>query len=128
MFETILMFGEPGADIYIPIRFSDLPIDDRNSPRETYSGAGARRKRICVFRRGNAEAYYAEDAAADREFTGKPDGRRHTKSEVDKLIAGLEKHPNVAIMSDEIYDQMIYDEEKHVCSPLLSVDRDRLVP
>jgi aspartate/methionine/tyrosine aminotransferase len=56
-----------------------------------------------------------------------PTGGVTPKSEVDKLIAGLEKWPNVAIMSDEIYDHMVYDGEKHVCLLSYPSIRDRLI-
>ena len=44
------------------------------------------------------------------------------KSEVDKLVIGLKDYPNVAILSDEIYSQMLYDGRKHVS--LLTVSRN----
>jgi aspartate/methionine/tyrosine aminotransferase len=56
-----------------------------------------------------------------------PTGGITPKAEIDKLIAGLEKHPNVAIMSDEIYDHMIYDGEQHVCLLSYPSIRDRLI-
>lgn len=42
-------------------------------------------------------------------FPGNPTGGMIAKSEMDKLVAGLKKHPNVAIMSDEIYSRLVYD-------------------
>jgi len=56
-----------------------------------------------------------------------PTGGVTPKSEVDKLVAGLEKWPDVAIMSDEIYDHMVYDGEKHVCLLSYPSIRDRLI-
>ena len=56
-----------------------------------------------------------------------PTGGVTPKSEVDKLVAGLEKFPDVAIMSDEIYDHMVYDGEKHVCLLSYPSIRDRLI-
>jgi aspartate aminotransferase len=46
---------------------------------------------------------------------------------MDALAAGLADKPDVAILSDEIYDQMLYDAEEHV--PLLSYPeiRDRVI-
>ena len=38
-----------------------------------------------------------------------PTGGVVPKSELDRLVAGLARHPHVAIMSDEIYGEMIYD-------------------
>jgi aspartate/methionine/tyrosine aminotransferase len=49
------------------------------------------------------------------------------KAEVDKLVAGLAIHPQVAIMSDEIYDQMLYDGEQHVSLLAYPEIRDRLI-
>jgi aspartate/methionine/tyrosine aminotransferase len=56
-----------------------------------------------------------------------PTGGVTPKAEVDKLIAGLEKWPDVAIMSDEIYDHMVYDGETHVCLLSYPSIRDRLI-
>jgi aspartate/methionine/tyrosine aminotransferase len=39
---------------------------------------------------------------------GNPCGGAAPKEEVAKLAAGLAKFPNVAVMSDEIYSQMLY--------------------
>jgi aspartate/methionine/tyrosine aminotransferase len=56
-----------------------------------------------------------------------PTGGVTPKSEVDKLVAGLERHPDVAIMSDEIYDHMVYDGEQHVCLLSYPEIRERLI-
>ncbi len=56
-----------------------------------------------------------------------PTGGVTPKSEVDKLIAGLERYPDVAVMSDEIYDHMVYDGETHVCLLSYPSIRDRLI-
>src|SRR5258706_298655 len=42
-------------------------------------------------------------------------------------VAGLEKFPDVAVMSDEIYDHMVYDGEMHVCLLTYPSIRDRLI-
>jgi aspartate aminotransferase len=36
------------------------------------------------------------------------------RAEWEKLVAGLERFPHVAVMSDEIYSQMVYDGREHV--------------
>ena len=56
-----------------------------------------------------------------------PTGGVTPKAEVDKLIAGLEKFPDVVVMSDEIYDHMVYDGERHVCLLSYPSIRDRLI-
>jgi aspartate aminotransferase len=49
------------------------------------------------------------------------------KAEVDKLVKGLAERPRVAILSDEIYDQMVYDGEEHVCLLSYPEIRDRTI-
>jgi len=56
-----------------------------------------------------------------------PTGGVTGKAEVDKLVAGLEKWPDVCVMSDEIYDHMVYDGETHVCLLSYPSIRDRLI-
>jgi aspartate/methionine/tyrosine aminotransferase len=56
-----------------------------------------------------------------------PTGGVTPKAEVDKLVAGLARFPDVAVMSDEIYDQMLYDGEQHVCLLSYPEIRDRLI-
>jgi aspartate aminotransferase len=46
---------------------------------------------------------------------------------MDKLAAGLEAHPHVAILSDEIYGQMTYDGLEHVSLLEYEHLRDRLI-
>ena len=129
MFMSILMFGEPGADILYPDPgLSDLPLDDRIHRRAADPGADPRGERLCLLRRGDAEADHAADAAAHPQLAGQSDRRRHAeRPRVDKLVAGLEKLPDVCVMSDEIYDHMVYDGETHVCLLSYPSIRDRLI-
>ncbi|HET9619037.1 MAG TPA: pyridoxal phosphate-dependent aminotransferase [Pseudolabrys sp.] len=128
MFMSILMFGEPGAEIMYPdpgfpiyrsmIEFTGatpipVPIREENgfafSAEETLKLITPKTRLIIVNSPAN------------------PTGGVTPKSEVDKLIAGLEKWPDVAIMSDEIYDHMVYDGETHVCLLSYPSIRDRLI-
>ncbi|MBE7219652.1 MAG: aminotransferase class I/II-fold pyridoxal phosphate-dependent enzyme, partial [Caulobacteraceae bacterium] len=56
-----------------------------------------------------------------------PTGGVTPVAEIDRLVAGLERHPHVAVLSDEIYGQMTYDGLAH--RTLLSYPsiRDRLI-
>ncbi len=56
-----------------------------------------------------------------------PTGGVTPREEIDKLVAALARRPNVAILSDEIYGQMTYD--NHRCQTLLAYPkiRDRLI-
>ncbi len=78
MFMSILMFGEPGAEILYPD--PGFPIY-RSMIEFTGAtpGAGAdpRGERVCLLGRGNAEADHAEDAAFDPQLPRQSDRRRH---------------------------------------------------
>ena len=56
-----------------------------------------------------------------------PTGGVVPRAQFDKLVAGLERHPHVAIMSDEIYGQMLYDGREHVSLLGYPQIRDRLI-
>jgi aspartate/methionine/tyrosine aminotransferase len=49
------------------------------------------------------------------------------REQFDRLVKGLERHPRVAIMSDEIYGQMLYDGREHVSLLSYPSIRDRLI-
>ncbi|MEP3049044.1 MAG: pyridoxal phosphate-dependent aminotransferase [Roseibium sp.] len=128
MFMAILMFGEPGVDILYPD--PGFPIY-----RSMIEFTGANPIPVPI-REENDFAFSAEETLS--LITNKtrllilnspanPTGGVTPRSEIEKLVAGLENHPNVAIMSDEIYSQMTYDNMEHVS--LLSFDsiRDRLI-
>ncbi|MFJ5368578.1 pyridoxal phosphate-dependent aminotransferase [Bosea sp. CER48] len=128
MFMAILMFGEPGAEILYP----DPGFPIYRSMIE-YTGATP----IPVpIREENGFAFSAEETLAlitpktrllIINSPANPTGGVTPKSEIDKLVAGLAKFPDVAIMSDEIYDQMVYDGERHVCLLSYPEIRDRLI-
>jgi aspartate/methionine/tyrosine aminotransferase len=128
MFMAILMFGEPGAEILYPdpgfpiyrsmIEFTGatpipVPIREQNgfafSAEETL-GLITPRTRLIIL---NSPA--------------NPTGGVTPKAEIDALVAGLVRHPNVAILSDEIYGTMTYDGEAHVSLLQYPELRDRLI-
>jgi aspartate aminotransferase len=128
MYMAVLMFGEPGADILYP----DPGFPIYRSMIE-YTGARA----IAVpIREENGFAFSAEETLKlitprtrliILNSPANPTGGVTPKAEVDKLVAGLERHPDVAIMSDEIYDHMLYDGETHVCLLSYPSIRNRLI-
>jgi aspartate/methionine/tyrosine aminotransferase len=128
MFMSILMFGEPGADILYPD--PGFPIY-----RSMIEFTGARPVPIPI-REDNNFAFSAEETLGlitpqtrliIVNSPANPTGGVTPKREIDKLVAGLERHPDVAIMSDEIYDHMLYDGETHVCLLQYPSLRDRLI-
>ncbi|MDP3600118.1 MAG: pyridoxal phosphate-dependent aminotransferase [Bosea sp. (in: a-proteobacteria)] len=128
MFMAILMFGEPGAEILYPD--PGFPIY-----RSMIEYTGATPVPVPI-REENGFAFSAEETLAlitpktrllIINSPANPTGGVTPKAEVDKLVAGLAKFPDVAIMSDEIYDQMLYDGEQHVCLLSYPEIRDRLI-
>jgi aspartate/methionine/tyrosine aminotransferase len=128
MFMAILMFGEGGADILYPD--PGFPIY-----RSMIEFTGARPVPVPI-REQNGFAFSAEETLslitpATRllilNSPANPTGGVTPKAEIDKLVAGLERHPDVAVLSDEIYDQMLYDGEQHVCLLAYPSIRDRLI-
>ena len=128
MFMSILMFGEPGVDILYPD--PGFPIY-----RSMIEFTGARPVPVPI-REENGFAFSAEETLKlitpqtrllIVNSPANPTGGVTPKAEIDKLVAGLEKFPDVCIMSDEIYDQMTYDGETHVCLLSYPSIRDRLI-
>ncbi len=128
MFMAILMFGEAGADILYPD--PGFPIY-----RSMIEFTGARPVPVPI-REENAFAFSAEETLKlitpqtrllILNSPANPTGGVTPKAEVDKLVAGLAQWPDVAVLSDEIYDQMVYDGETHVSLLTYPSIRDRLI-
>ena len=128
MFFAIMMFGEPGAEILYPnpgfpiyesvIRFSGAtPV-----PVPLYESAGF------SF---SAEEVLAKITPQTRlliiNSPANPTGGVVPKAELDRLVAGLERHPQVAVMSDEIYGEILYDGAEHVSLLRYPELNDRLI-
>ena len=128
MYAAIVMFGEPGADILYPD--PGFPIY-----RSMIEFTGARPVPVPI-REENGFAFSAEETLAlitpatrllILNSPANPTGGVTPRVEIEKLVKGLAKHPQVAIMSDEIYDVMTYDGEAH-CSLLQFPEiRERLI-
>lgn len=128
MFSAILMFGKPGVDILYPD--PGFPIY-----RSMIEFTGANPVPIPI-REENAFAFSATETLSlitDKtrliilNSPANPCGGVTPVKEIDALVKGLEQHPNVAILSDEIYDQMTYDDEQHVSLLTYPSIRDRLI-
>lgn len=128
MYFAISMFGEEGAEILYPnpgfpiyeslIKYTGatpVPIELRESsgfsfnPDEVIAKITPRTRLIIVNTPAN------------------PTGGVIRKPEMDRLVAGLEKHPHVAILSDEIYSRMLYDGETHVSMLSYPSIRERVI-
>ena len=128
MFFAMMMFGEAGAEIMYPnpgfpiyqsaIAFSGatpvaIPLHEANgfsiSADEVLELITPRTRLIILNSPAN------------------PTGGVTAKAEIDKLAAGLEAHPGVAILSDEIYSRMVYDDQDHASLLAYPSIADRLI-
>lgn len=128
MFMAILMFGEPGVEIMYPD--PGFPIY-----RSMIEFTGATPVPVPI-REANGFAFSADETLAlitpktrllIVNSPANPTGGVTPKAEIDKLVAGLAKFPDVAIMSDEIYAQMTYDGLAHQTLLAYPEIRDRLI-
>ncbi|MEM9342370.1 MAG: pyridoxal phosphate-dependent aminotransferase [Pseudomonadota bacterium] len=128
MFAAILMFGEPGADILYPD--PGFPIY-----RSMIEYTGARPVPVPI-REENGFGFSADELLSlvtpDTRLIivnspANPCGGVTPRAEVDKLAKGLADRPDIAILSDEIYDQILYDGEEHVCLLSYPEIRDRVI-
>ncbi len=125
---AILMFGAPGVDILYPD--PGFPIY-----RSMIEFTGARPVPV-PMREENGFAFSAEESLslltpATRliilNSPANPTGGVTPKAEIDKLVAGLARFPDAAILSDEIYGQMTYDGLAHQTLLAYPEIRDRLI-
>ncbi|MCX8569795.1 pyridoxal phosphate-dependent aminotransferase [Aminobacter sp. MET-1] len=128
MFAAILMFGEPGTEILYPD--PGFPIY-----RSMIEFTGATPVPV-PMREANGFAFSAEETLSlitprtrllILNSPANPTGGVTPCQEIEKLARGLEAHPHVAIMSDEIYDVMTYDGERHTSLLAFPEIRDRLI-
>ena len=128
MFFAILMFGEPGAEIIYPnpgfpiyesvIAFTGAtPVP---MPLHEKSGFSFSADEVLSLITPKTRLLILNSPA-------NPTGGVAPKAEMDRLAAGLEKHPHVAIMSDEIYGRILYDGHAHVSMLSYPNLRDRVI-
>jgi aspartate/methionine/tyrosine aminotransferase len=128
MFAAILMFGEPDVDILYPD--PGFPIY-----RSMIEFTGARPVPVPI-REANGFAFSAEETLSlitprtrllIVNSPANPTGGVTPRAEIDRLVKGLADWPDVAVLSDEIYDCMTYDGETHVSLLTYPEIRDRLI-
>lgn len=128
MFFALLLLGEPGVEVMYPnpgfpiyesvINFSGatpvpIPLDETKgfafSAEQVLAGITPATRLIIINSPAN------------------PTGGVTPREEIDKLVAGLEHHPQVVILSDEIYSHMLYDGREHVSLLQYPQIRDRVI-
>ncbi len=128
MFFAIMMLGEPGVEILYPN--PGFPIYESVIK---FSGATPVPVHLLEDRDFSFDAEAVLDSIGPStrllilNSPANPTGGTISRETIDTLVAGLEKHPHVAVLSDEIYSRMTYDGLQHVS--LLSYPQleDRLI-
>ena len=128
MFFAVMMFAEPGAEIIYPN--PGFPIYESVI---RYAGATPVPMRLLEEK---GFAFSADEVLSQitpktrliiMNTPANPTGGVTPKEELDKLAAGLAEWPNVVVMSDEIYDRMLYDGRQHASMLAYEDLRDRLI-
>jgi len=128
MYFAITMFGQPGAEIMYPD--PGFPIY-----RSVIEFTGAKAVPIPLYEESGF-SFSADEVLGkitDRtrliivNSPANPTGGVVPKEELDKLVAGLADHPEVTIMSDEIYARMVYDGVPHASLTTYPEIEDRLI-
>ena len=128
MFFSVLLLGEPGAEIMYPnpgfpiyesvINYSGataVPIELHESsgftwdPEQVLSQVNERTRLLILNSPAN------------------PTGGAATRAQVDALVRGLEQWPDAVVMSDEIYSNILYGGREHVTLLDYPQLRERLI-
>jgi len=114
MYAAISLFGQPGVDILypdpgFPIYKSMIDFTGANAiamPIRESNGFGFNADEVLSLITDNTRLIILNSPA-------NPTGGVTPKQEIDRLVAALAERPDIAIMSDEIYDQLTYDNHQH---------------
>jgi aspartate aminotransferase len=128
MYFAITMFGEPGAEIMYPD--PGFPIY-----RSVIEFTGARAVPIPLYEDSgfsfSAEEVLGKISPRTRliivNSPANPTGGIVPRAELDRLVEGLAEHPQVVVLSDEIYARMVYDNVPHASMLVYPELADRLI-
>lgn len=121
---AMMILGQPGGEILYPD--PGFPIY-----RSMIGFSGARPVPYPVARGFSADDVLSRITPATRllilNSPSNPTGEVIPRRELDRLVAGLAAHPQVFVLSDEIYGRLVYAPEQH--TSLLGAEslRDRLI-
>jgi aspartate/methionine/tyrosine aminotransferase len=128
MFFAALLMGEPGAEILYPnpgfpiyesvIRFSGakpVPIELHESDGFTFDP-----DQVLSQINENTRLIILNSPA-------NPTGGVYTRDQIERVVEGLERWPNVVVLSDEIYSRILYEGRPHVSLLDYPQLRDRLI-
>jgi aspartate/methionine/tyrosine aminotransferase len=115
LFYAVLLFGEPGAEIVYPNPGFPIYESAIRWTGATPVPLELSEQRGFAF---SADELLAKLTPRTRlvilNSPANPTGGVTPKAEMDRFVRGLERHPHVAVLSDEIYSRLLYDGEQHV--------------
>ena len=128
MFFAMLMFGEAGAEIIypnpgFPIYQSAIEFTGATAvamPLHEDTGFSFKADEVLDLISPNTRLIILNSPA-------NPTGGVTPREEIERLVNGLSTHPDVNIMSDEIYARMLYDGREHVSLLEFEAIRDRVI-
>ena len=128
LFFAMMLLGEPGVEIMYPN--PGFPIYE-----SVIKFSGATPVPIALKEENgfafSADELLAQITSATRliiiNSPANPTSGVTPRAEIDKLVAGLADHPHVAVLSDEIYSNMLYDGREHVSLLQYPEIRDRVI-
>ena len=128
MFFAIMMFAEEGTEIIYP----DPGFPIYGSVVEYSPATGV----PLPIREENGFAFSAADLLERitprtrlivLNSPANPTGGVTPRAEIEALVEGLQDWPDVAVLSDEIYSEMTYDDLPHTCLLSFEAMRDRVI-
>ena len=128
MFFAILMFGEPGVEILYPN--PGFPIYESMI---NFSGATAVPYALPEAKGFSFDADAILGAITPRtrllilNSPANPTGGMASKQDVDRLVSGLAAQPQVAVLSDEIYSRITYQDAEFVSLLTYPEIREQLI-
>ena len=111
LFNALMATLNPGDEVIIP-----APYWVSYPEIVALAGGDAGRRRDHDGRRLQAEAGgarardHAEDQVADLQLAVEPDRRGYTRAELKALTDVLVKHPHVWVLTDDMYEHLVYDD------------------
>ena len=128
MFFAMLMFGESGAEILYPD--PGFPI---YRSMIDFSGAAATPYRLEESRGFSLDPESVLEQVTENtrliilNSPANPTGGVTARHDMDRLVEGLLEHPRVAVLTDEIYDRIYFDERRPPSLLEYPGIRDRLI-
>ncbi len=128
MWHAILMFGGRGKEIIYPN--PGFPIYESVI---NYSGAKPVPMKLDISNNFQINLKNLEDSINKKtsliiiNFPSNPTGGVVSKKNIEKLVSILEKHPDIKILSDEIYSRIHYDNTKFISFLEYPQLRDRVI-